>query len=137
MDTALLHSRGGQGIPQFQQQLLQGGDVDLEGETDKRLLGGGKTLTLTGQRHQQIVAGIVTKHLIRHIAHLVSLQYHYHPWLVEHGGATVVLGGVDKVYLLNRRSCDAGSRDVTGQFGGEVGVTVLHVVSFVVILAGL
>ncbi|CAJ1764435.1 hypothetical protein LGKMAHEF_04012 [Aeromonas salmonicida] len=26
---------------------------------------------------------------------------------------------------------------VTGQFGGEVGVTVLHGVSFVVILAGL
>ncbi|MNQ90349.1 hypothetical protein D3C85_1056880 [compost metagenome] len=126
--TAFLHSRGGQGIPQLQQQFLQGGDVDLQGEADEGLLGGGEALALAGQRqcHQQVVAGVVAKHLIRQIAHLVSLQYDDHPGLVEHGRAAVILGGVDEVHLLHRGGGDARGGDVAGQPGGEIGVTVGH-----------
>ncbi|MNY42802.1 hypothetical protein D3C86_1777270 [compost metagenome] len=109
MDAALLRGGSGQGISQLQQQFLQGGDVDLEGETDEGLLGGGEAFALAGQRqrHQQIVAGIVAKHLIRQVAHLVALQYHYHPRLIEYRGAAVVLGGVDEVHLLHRGGSDA------------------------------
>ncbi|MNF86469.1 hypothetical protein D3C84_689070 [compost metagenome] len=126
--AALLGRRGGQAVPQLQQQLLQGGDVDLDGEADERLLGGGEALALARQRqrHQQVVVGIVAKHLIRQIAHLVPLQYHYHPRLVEHRSAAVILGGVDEVHLLHRGGGDAGRSDMAGQPGGEFGVAIGH-----------
>ena len=83
---------------------MQGDQIDLDGKTDKRLLGGGEALALAGQRqgHQQIVVGVVAKHLIRQITHLVSLQDNDHPRLVEHRGAAMVLGGIDEVDLFHR-----------------------------------
>ena len=104
MDAALLRSGGGQGIAQLKQQLLQDDQIDLDGETDQGLLGGGEALALAGQRqgHQQIVVGVVAKHLIRQITHLVPLQDYDHPRLVEHRGAAMVFGGIDEVDLFHR-----------------------------------
>ena len=51
---------------------------------------------------QQVVVGVVAKHLIRQITHLVSLQDNDHPRLVEHRGAAMVFGGIDEVDLFHR-----------------------------------
>ncbi len=51
---------------------------------------------------------VVAKHLVRQIAHLVPLQDHDHPRLIEHRGAAVVFSGVDEAHLIHRRGVMPG-----------------------------